>query len=273
MEVKIDLRRSLPENASFYYERAKKAKGKIAGAEKAIKETLEKIGKLSGEAPPAERRVVLKERKAKKWFEKFRWFESSDGFLVLGGRDATSNEVLVKKHLEANDLVFHADFHGAPFFIVKNADGRDIPDATKREAAEAAGSYSRAWAGGSGSCDIYYVNPEQVSKTPPAGEYLTKGAFMIYGRKNYIRGVELKIAVGFIVGESVEVIGGPVSAISKRTRHYAVLGVGDMKSGELARRIKAAVMGKAGKEDAEKLKSVGLGGIQYWIPGGKGRLL
>ncbi|MCX6694752.1 MAG: NFACT RNA binding domain-containing protein, partial [Candidatus Altiarchaeota archaeon] len=191
----------------------------------------------------------------------------------VGGRDATSNEVLIKKHLDASDLVFHAEYHGAPFFIVKNPEKKDVPEATKSEAAIAAGSYSRAWGGGKGSCDVYYVSPEQVSKTPPSGEYLTKGAFMIYGKKNYFRGVDLKIAVGFRVGDSVEVIGGPVGAIAKQTRHYAEVGVGDVKSGELARKIKVAVLGKAGSGDADKIKSVGLSDIQYWIPSGTGRLI
>ena len=33
----------------------------------------------------------------KKPYMKFRWFISSDGFLCLGGRDATSNEIIIKK--------------------------------------------------------------------------------------------------------------------------------------------------------------------------------
>jgi len=46
----------------------------------------------------------------KEWYEKFRWFISSDDFLILGGRDATSNEIVIKKHTEKNDLVFHRPF-------------------------------------------------------------------------------------------------------------------------------------------------------------------
>ena len=273
MEVKVDLRKSLPENAKGYYEHAKKAKAKILGAERAIGETLEKISKLAVEESVEEEKIVLKKRREERWFERFRWFESSDGFLAVGGRDATSNEVLVKKHLDSSDLVFHADFHGAPFFIIKNPEGKEIPEGTRREAAVAAGSYSRAWNAGRGSCDVYYVSPEQVSKTPPAGEYLTKGAFMIYGRKNYFRSVELKVAVGFKLNEFVEVLGGPEGAISKQTKHYALIGVGDVKSGELARKIKDFVMGKASREEAERIKAVSLSDIQYWIPSGKGALL
>ena len=37
-----------------------------------------------------------------KWFEKLRWFVSSNNTLVIGGRDTNSNEKVVKKHLDYN---------------------------------------------------------------------------------------------------------------------------------------------------------------------------
>lgn len=32
-------------------------------------------------------------------FEKFRWFISSENYLVIGGRDQQQNELIVKRHL------------------------------------------------------------------------------------------------------------------------------------------------------------------------------
>ena len=29
----------------------------------------------------------------KEWYEKFRWFYSSEGFLCIGGRDSTTNDI------------------------------------------------------------------------------------------------------------------------------------------------------------------------------------
>jgi len=84
--------------------------------------------------------------------------------------------------------------------VIKNPEKKDIPETTLRETAEAAASYSKAWKTGMGSCDVYYVTPDQVSKTAPSGEYLSKGGFTISGRKEYFRGVRLVIAVGFVVG-------------------------------------------------------------------------
>jgi predicted ribosome quality control (RQC) complex YloA/Tae2 family protein len=38
------------------------------------------------------------------WFEKFHWFISSENYLVLTGRDAQQNEILVKRYLRRGDV-------------------------------------------------------------------------------------------------------------------------------------------------------------------------
>jgi hypothetical protein len=54
------------------------------------------------------------------WFEKFCWFVTSDNLLVVSGRDAQQNELLVKRYLRKDDLYVHADLHGAATTIVRN---------------------------------------------------------------------------------------------------------------------------------------------------------
>lgn len=269
MEFTYDLRRSLSENAQECYRKAKEAKSKLAGARKALEETERKIASQSLEEAAPDK--VLVKRRERQWYEKYRWFRSSQGLLVLGGRDATTNEILIKKHTEPTDVVFHADVHGAPFFVVKT-EGKELGDETIAEAAEAAASYSKAWKSHHGSCDTYYVNPDQLSKTPEAGEYLTKGAFVVRGQKNWIKNVELKLAVGVRRDKDlVEVVGGPVNAVKKHARQYITIGVGDMKQGELAKKIKEKLMKESSKEDREVIKTVKLDEIQRWIPAGGGQ--
>jgi len=255
VKVEFDMRKSVPENAKNHYERAKKLKAKIPGLRHAIEESRKKL-ETQGSEPAGEK--ALKRKVERKWYEKFRWFTSSQGYLVLGGRDATTNEVLVKKHLEPNDVVLHASIQGAPFFIVKNPGGGEVPSETKKEAAVAAASYSKIWSRGAGSADVYEVRPDQVSKTPPAGEYLSKGAFMIYGEKKWHKGVEVKVAVGVREGG---VIGGPVAAVAAQTKDYVVVGVGDIPQGALAKKIR------------EKLTGAELDDLQRFLPPGGGRLL
>src|SRR5438094_8985368 len=76
------------------------------------------------------------------WFEAYRWTISSEGFLILGGRDARTNDQLVKKHLKEGDRYAHADVHGAPSTVIQ--DGARATEATLRESCEFALSYSKA---------------------------------------------------------------------------------------------------------------------------------
>lgn len=38
------------------------------------------------------------------WFEKFNWFVSSENYLVISGRDAQQNELIVKRYMAKGDL-------------------------------------------------------------------------------------------------------------------------------------------------------------------------
>jgi len=273
MDVELDLKEKAAENAREYYKKAKKAREKVKGAVKALEETKLRMEKLD-ERSIVEKEVVKKKTlKERKWFDKFHWFESSDGFLVVGGRDAVTNEILIKKHLENSDVVFHADVQGAPFFVIKNSENKTIPERTLRETAEAAASYSSSWKKGLGSCDVYYVKPEQVSKKAESGEYIPKGGFMVRGNKNWFRNTELKMAIGFILGDVIEVVGGPISAVEAKTKYYVKVGVGDLKSKELSLEIKREVQRRTSKEDGIRIKNISLDEVQKHVPNGKSSIL
>ena len=138
MKIEIDLDKNIESNAQKYFEKAKKLKKKLEGAKKAIEETSKKLEREKSELENAElkkeRQKKEKERK-KEWYEKFRWCLSSNDFLIIGGKDSTSNEVVIKKHLDAHDLVYHTESPGSPFIIIKNPENRTMPEKTKNEAA------------------------------------------------------------------------------------------------------------------------------------------
>ncbi|ASJ00441.1 ribosome rescue protein RqcH [Thermococcus gorgonarius] len=240
-KVKLHLDRSLGENAELYYENAKKFRHKYEGALKAYEDTkrkLDEVEKLIEEEMKKELNVKKIERRKKKWFEKFRWFVSSEGFLVLAGKDASTNEVLVKKHMTDKDLYCHADVYGAPHVVIK--DGQKAGEKTIFEACQFAVSMSRAWSQGLYSADTYWAYPEQVTKQAPSGEYLGKGAFMVYGKRNWLHGLPLKLAVGVINYEGEDlVVCAPVDAIKAHTKRYIVIRPGKLKKGELVKKIKA----------------------------------
>ncbi len=270
----LNLRHSVQQNAAHYYTKAKRAEKKLKGAEKAIQETKAKIEELRRRQlrKVTEKRRPPPKRRKRAWYEKFRWFHSSDGFLVIGGRDATTNEIIIKRHMEPHDLVFHADIHGAPFVLIKTK-GKEPPEQTMKESAQLAASYSEAWAEMLSSVSVYWVSPEQVSKTPPTGQYLAKGAFMIRGSKNYVRNVSLEAAIGIkIKDEHLTVIGGPLEAIAKQAEVYVELVPGRQKSATIAKRIRQALAEKAQEEVRRRILGLPLEEIQRFIPLGRGAL-
>src|SRR3989338_3908306 len=106
MQLTFDIKKSIEQNAGHYFEKAKKARKKIKGAEEAIARANEKLEKLKKEAEKEEKEKTVIERK-KEWYEKFRWFLSSEDLLCIGGRDATTNDILVRKYMEPGDIVLH----------------------------------------------------------------------------------------------------------------------------------------------------------------------
>ena len=237
--INIDSHLSIPENTEIYYNKGKKAKRKIKGVYIAIEKTLKEINKAKNKRDVALEQIIVPERRIKKelkWFEKLRWFLSSDGLLVIGGRDASTNETIVKHYLENNDIYLHSDIHGAPSVVIKS-NGIEIPENTINEAAVMAASFSSAWSKGFGSQDVYWVNPEQVSKTPQSGEFVAKGAFIIRGARNYVRGVPLLIAVGIVDYEGERIMAGPTKALEKYTNNYVIIKPGYTKKEEISREI------------------------------------
>ncbi|MFC7187056.1 ribosome rescue protein RqcH [Halorubrum yunnanense] len=156
------------------------------------------------------------------WYDRFRWFHTSTGYLVIGGRNADQNEELVKKYMGKHDRFFHTQAHGGPVTLLKaagpseSADPVDFSEETLREAAQFAVSYSSDWKDGRGAGDAYMVEPDQVSKTPESGEYIEKGSFVIRGDRTYFEDVPCRIAVGVQCEPVTQAIGGPPSAIVDR---------------------------------------------------------
>jgi len=238
----LELTKSIDGNAAVYFEKAKKIKKKIEGAESALNESLKKLKELEirrDKAVSEESRLEKLGERKPEWYEKFRWFVSSEGFLVIGGRDATSNEVVIKKYTEANDLVFHTDMAGSPFFVVKS-ESKKIGEKTKEEAADATCTFSKARKLGLNTTSVFYVNPDQVSKKTKAGEYMGKGAFMIYGKTNYIDN-KINLAVGMT--EKQQVMAGPLESVKAHCDKYVILIQGDEKASKIAKYIQHKIGG------------------------------
>ena len=189
MELELDYDMSAQENANLYYTKAKKLLQKKDGAAKAVEEMRERLAAAKDSAPAAMKKIVVKRRL--EWYEKFNWFFTSGGKLVIGGRDAQQNEMVNSRHFESGDLFFHADIHGASVTVMK--DGENSGKADREEAAQFAASFSRGWQEGLRSVDVYCMRREQVSKSTEKGS-LGTGSFLLSGEREWYRNVPLALA-------------------------------------------------------------------------------
>ena len=254
--VEIDFRKSAAENANEAYQLSKKYREKAERAKKAIEESKLKLEKGIEE----EKREKIAEEK-EFWFERYRWCISSRGNLIIGGRDARTNERVVKRHMEDDDIYVHADVHGAPSCILKcrDIDGNRVeitPEAIK-EACQFAGVYSKAWKQ-FGEIPVYWVYPYQVSKTPQSGEFLPRGAFVIRGKRNYMS-CRMEMAVGEVEIKGVKkIMGGAVESVSKMSKRYVVLQPGSVKK----ERISKTLAEKFGVSQEKVMKALPPGDVQ-----------
>ncbi|MFO8109335.1 MAG: ribosome rescue protein RqcH [Thermoplasmata archaeon] len=185
-DVRLDFRKDVNANAQMYYQKSKKCRKKLEGAKRAIEETKKQI-----KSGLKEDKKTIKESTPQFWFDRFKWFISSQGNLVVAGKDAQSNEEVVKKYLEKNGRYAHAEAGGAPSVVVRKGEGK-IKEDTLGEACQFALVHSKEWKRGIASGTAYWVEPSQVSKTPEAGESLPTGAFVIRGKRNYVSNIPME---------------------------------------------------------------------------------
>ena len=276
----VKMQSNLAKAGSMLFARAKEMERGNASIEEARGKILAQIGKLRSETAAIHRKVIVKEQISREWYERYRWFITTDGLLVIGGRDASSNSALIRKHLTEHDIVFHAEVHGSPFFIIKNAAAfaatqESTINSSLHEVAQATISFSRAWKDGLSSADAYWVIAEQVKKGAPTGQFLPKGSFVIEGKRNYIKGVELRLAIGIMQLNNREtLLCGPEEAVKKRSIFYTVLLQGGVDPMNAAKKVKSEFVKIAGENTkiAESIKHVSLDEFVRALPTGQSRL-
>jgi predicted ribosome quality control (RQC) complex YloA/Tae2 family protein len=273
-EFAIDFRQSVQENANALYTKGKKAEAKLKGAIHAYQQMLKQKGAVEIEARGIEKkeRKLIEKRKTH-WYEKFHWFFSSDNILVIGGRDLKTNELIFKKYMEEKDIFFHASFQGAPVVVVK-PEGKDVPEQTLNEAAQFAVTFSSAWKSQLGQADVYCVDATQVSQSPPSGEYLRKGSFMVKGKKREFKNIPLKLLIGVkFEDKSAIVTSGPPTAIEKYANFFVEIKFGNKNGTTLAKIIKDRFLKSSSDENQTvTLQNLSLDEIQRRIPGGTGEI-
>jgi predicted ribosome quality control (RQC) complex YloA/Tae2 family protein len=257
-EIVIKFGENLQREIDRLYNKSKKAREKV----KRIKELIDKNLKII-------RTKEEKKEEKKEWYEKFRYFFTSDGFLVIAGKDVETNEKIIKKYCKENDIVLHAHIPSSPFGVIRG-EGKKISKQAIEEAAQFVGCYSRFWNSKLGAADVYWVKPEQVSKKVPGHQTIKKGSFMIYGKRNFLR-IELKFCIG--VDKDLKIVKGPEKAMKKYSKYYIILVPGEKKGKELGKEIKEKLKEKADRKFGEKIEKINIDEFLKVVPYGRGNIL
>ena len=252
-QVEVFYNKSPGENSSYHFDRSKEYRSKIEGALTAIQETKKMMNV---------KKVEKKKARSKQWFEVYHWFITSDGFLVIGGKDAKSNEKVVKKHMGDNDFYVHADIHGAPSTIVKAENGVKPTEKSLYEACAFALSFSRAWAAGMRTGSAYWVTPVQVSKTPESGEYISTGSWVIRGKRNYLFNLPLDLEISTMSYKGAEIPEIAPKGVLKREEGKGIVRItpGDVKRNVISR-------------DISKALGIGVDEIESILPPGSSQII
>jgi predicted ribosome quality control (RQC) complex YloA/Tae2 family protein len=267
-KIKINLQSPLQSIASILFNEAKRKSGAIKSIEQIKINTQKKLTKLQNTTKKEKDSVSFAEIRKKNWYERYRWFFTSDGILAIGGRDAPSNSAVVRKHLEKNDKIFHGDIFGSPFFILKDAE--NPPAASLNEVAHATVCFSRAWREGMYGVSAYWVNPEQVKKSAPSGQFLPKGSFTIEGQRNFVKISTLKLAVGLIPqGDDYVVTCGPPDTIKKNSICYVIIEPHGLEMVDAAKKIRLEFL----KLEEEITKKINIDDFVRALPAGASQII
>jgi predicted ribosome quality control (RQC) complex YloA/Tae2 family protein len=226
--------------AQTLYEESKRLAKKLEGAAVALKETEVRLAEPVESVARTPRAPARRPSKTR-WFERHRWFISSEGAIVVAGRDAGSNDALVRRNLKEGDIYIHADLQGAASVVVKRPTSpASVTEVTLREAAQWAVAFSKAWRAGLASASAFWATPDQVSKSSASGEFVARGAFVIRGTKHFVHDVPLELALGKIRYEGEERwVLAPLSAIAARGSAVVLLTPGEERD-RAAREVELA---------------------------------
>lgn len=181
LSIPLDVRLSPSANAQKYFKEYKKKQTAARMLAKLLEEGEREIAYLEtvlyevesapGEQALGEIRAELKSQGYLKYYKvrdkkqkpaDFYRYRSSDGFLILVGRNNLQNDKLTLHTARGKDLWFHTKNAPGSHTVVMS-EGRDIPNATKNEAAQLAVLHSSQAAGAKVAVD--YTEVKNIRKT------------------------------------------------------------------------------------------------------------
>lgn len=126
-------------------------------------------------------------------YQKYRWFFTSSGILVIGGKSDEQNEEIVRI-AKASDVILHTKAPGSPFCVIQESVEEREKD--MEEAATFCACFSQAWKKGKSPIEVQSFTKNQVYKE----KKMKTGTFGIKGEIKKIK-VKLNLWLDFQEGK------------------------------------------------------------------------
>jgi len=179
VDIPLDPRKSVVENAQVFYERFRKAgsglselESEIASAKASLAEAKAELERLESlKEPLLIARALQKGGTARE--PKKRPYPGlsleRDGWTILVGRSAKENDELLRRHVRGSDLWLHARDYSGSYVFVKARAGKSFPLEIMLDAGNLAIYYSKGRANGGG--ELYYTQAKYLrrAKDGPKG--------------------------------------------------------------------------------------------------------
>jgi predicted ribosome quality control (RQC) complex YloA/Tae2 family protein len=192
IEIEVDENRSLQEEAASYFSRytkSKRAKDEITARLARIDRELSELGQrrtavedliktrdeqslLAMEAGSAPAKAPKTKKGSQQTISGVRRYRSSDGYEILVGRAAHTNDQLTFKVAKPNDVWLHSADYPGSHVIVLNSSRKEVPHRTIIEAAQLAAKFSQA--GDDSKVNVHYTQRKFVSKPKGAAPGLVR---------------------------------------------------------------------------------------------------
>ncbi|MFZ5954914.1 MAG: NFACT RNA binding domain-containing protein [Nanoarchaeota archaeon] len=159
-------------------------------------------------------------------YKKFRWFKTSSGKIVIGGKNEDQNEAIVKEFIGKNNIIIHTEEPGSPFCIIMNekASREDIEEASIFTA-----SFSQQWKKKKSKAQVNIFSGKDVHKE----KSMKTGTFGVNNSKR--KNVELKLKIA-VQDEKIRAI--PLNAESEINLPEIILSPGMIPKAEVSKLIK-----------------------------------
>ncbi|KAH3903094.1 Rqc2p SCDLUD_000706 [Saccharomycodes ludwigii] len=210
IEVNIDLELSAFANASRYFNIKKENRTKQSKIEKNQKMALKNIErKVTKDLHHKlkEQHDVLKRLRNPYFFEKYYWFISTEGYLVMMGKSDQETDQIYSKYITDEDIYITCNDVGsakrAPrAFIINHTKDEAIPPNTLMQAGVLIISASDAWSKKVSGVASWWCKCKNISKFDPhdKNRVLESGSFSILdeGGKGYLAPVQMVMGLAFM---------------------------------------------------------------------------